>query len=113
MRRIIVDHETYLWQLTHQHERPDACAERLTVYREGFKKSPLRVSFRQHDTWQVGYPEQGVIWSTQDKTSYNLNRPAIVASIIQQMIGAGWLPHVASTPFEVQNGLYLLTKGKQ
>jgi len=112
MRRIIVDHETYLWQLTHQHERPDACAERLTVYREGFKKSPLRISFHQHDTWQVGYPERGVIWSTQDQTAYNLNRPAIVASIIQQMVGAGWSPHVASTPFDVQNGFHLLTSGK-
>ena len=80
----------------------------MTVYCEGYKKAPLRVTFRRNEEWEVGNPEDGVIWSKQDSRSYNLNQPSVVASVIRHSVKVGWSPHSMSSPLEIQDGFSTL-----
>ncbi|MCB9624796.1 MAG: hypothetical protein H6723_15900 [Sandaracinus sp.] len=64
LRRPTVDGAPYLWSVGHLHfprnEPPgDRCAERLTVYREGFRKAPAKLTFVATDGVLVGYPSSG------------------------------------------------------
>lgn len=76
LRKINVDNESYLWKLTHYHLdkfEHSKCAEKITIYLDGYKKSPLMLSFREEDNlviktdlekekWCVGYPDTGIVW---------------------------------------------------
>ncbi len=75
----------------------------MTIYLEGFKKSPLLLSFREEDNiivetdiekekWYVGYPDEGVTWLSKPRADkkpqtehieVNLNRPAVIAELIR------------------------------
>ena len=102
------------------------CAEKVTIYLEGFKNAPLNLLFRQEDNdansnrkWIVGYPDTGVIWLFTQKdsnnpqtesVSINLNRPAIIRKIIEYFISNGWSPKTSNKSFIVSNGLELLDR---
>lgn len=96
VRRIIVDGNPYVWRRRHTHDRavPAAvrCAEVLTIYREGHKRYPLRIQFTESDEWLAGYPQAGVLCRTKDGAIYNLNRPAVVSSLIRWLLASGWNP---------------------
>jgi hypothetical protein len=52
LRKIKLDGETYLWRREHHHLtqfKYSKCVEKVTVYLEGFKNSPLQLSFREED----------------------------------------------------------------
>jgi hypothetical protein len=68
------------------------CTEVLRIFAEGNKSTLLRLVFREQEGWQVGYPQTGVVWSTEGATSYNLNRPAVVSSIIGYAVPEIWDP---------------------
>lgn len=106
LRKIKVNDETYLWKRGHHHLtefKHSECVEKVTIYLEGFKKSPLLLSFREEDNiivktdiekekWCVGYPDDGVIWLSKPRADkkpqtehieVNLNRPAVIAELIR------------------------------
>ena len=136
LRKIKVDNQTYLWKRGHYHLTEfehSECVEKVTIYLEGFKNSPLQLSFREEDNlslkadinkekWCVGYPDSGVIWLykykapspnnepiEQRKTiEINLNRPAVIAKIITYFNRNGWNAKETSKPFVEENALKFL-----
>ncbi|UZR97270.1 hypothetical protein [Chondrinema litorale] len=129
LRKISIDNEIYLWKAGHYHLtefKHSKCAEKVTVYLEGFKNAPLNLLFREEDNdensiqkWIVGYPNTGIIWlfiendSNKPQTesvSINLNRPAVIRKIIEYFSSNGWSPKTSNKPFIVSNGLELLDK---
>ena len=131
LRKIKLDGETYLWRREHHHLtqfKYSKCVEKVTVYLEGFKNSPLQLSFREEDNlmlsiniekekWCVGYPNDGVIWmfksgldnkTKANNAEINLNRPAVIAKLIKYFNLNGWDPRGKSGPFVESNALKLL-----
>jgi len=119
LRKITINGDNYLWNRKHVHFEDyeySPCVEILTIYQEGKKKCPLRIYFRTEDDiksqnspkdshWEVGYPEDGVIWQTGNDTGYvNLNRPGVVAEIIKFAVPNYWETNKANKPTEIQNG---------
>ena len=104
------------------------CVEKITIYLEGFKNSPLLLSFREEDNlivktdvekekWCVGYPDDGVIWLFKSKSDenlqtehidINLNRPAVIAELIKYFILNGWKPNENFTSFVEGDSLKFL-----
>ena len=90
--------------------------ETLTIYLEGNKRSPLRLLFsadtalkrkksKDSPHWEVGYPEDGVLWKTGGfGESVNLNRPGVVAQFILYARQHGWHPEDARKPYLVADG---------
>ena len=120
MRRLVVDGVTYLWIISHKHnvlptmEPPTCrCREVLTAYREGFKSSPLKVRFTGGPGVDAGYPESGTVhvWGPPNQ-SYNLNTPGLAAIIIRRAIAMGWTPDSSRQPFELEDGLRLISEEK-
>lgn len=138
LRKITVDHKTYLWKRAHQHLAEfehSKCVEKVTVYLEGFKNAPLQLLFREEDNlslktdlekekWCVGHPDAGVIWLYTYKavlpnkaphpiteittTTINLNRPAVMAALINYFNSHGWEPSKIAKPFVENNALKFL-----
>ena len=128
LRRIKVEGEVYLWKRKHFHlaqYNSSPCVEKLTVFLDGYKNSPLELFFRQEDNallqhtssekyWCVGYPNDGVIWLFQGSGSQdqnkdiNLNRPGVVAKLILHHLGKGWNPQKSKKPYAVKDALKLL-----
>ncbi len=53
LRKITIDDETYLWKRRHIHlTRCDhsKCVEKVVIYFEGYKNSPLQLLFREEDS---------------------------------------------------------------
>lgn len=138
LRRLKVNNETYLWKREHYHLTKfdhSACTEKVTIYLEGFKKSPIQLLFREEDNltlktdiekekWCVGYPDDGVIWLFKYKPplpnnepypveqrqtiNINLNRPAVISALIKYFNSNGWSPKVSVKPFEINDALKYL-----
>jgi len=136
LRKIQVTNRTFLWKRSHEHLadfKHSKCVERLVIYLKGHKKSPLELFFREEDNlvikidvsrekWCVGYPDEGVIWLYQDKVStsniglstqeksktINLNRPAVIAKLIQHFIDKEWKPEEITRPLKIHDALELL-----
>lgn len=132
MRRINVNDEIYLWRRGHYHLtefKHSKCAEKVVIYLEGFKNSPIHLSFKEEDNlifkddiekekWCVGYPDNGVIWlldlSRPDNVpppahiDINLNRPAVIAILIKYFIQNGWNPKETTRPLIIEDALKFL-----
>jgi hypothetical protein len=138
MRKIRVNGEVFVWKREHLHGKNPAetgCTEKVTVYLEGFKRSPLYVYFHEkdnrfpkeatgNDRWIVGYPEDGVIWLSTDRPQLppgqvysateqqtkevNLNRPAVIEILIRYFREKGWNPDTDTKPFVEDQALNLL-----
>ena len=115
LRRIVVDGRIFLWTRRHRHflgEKGKACEERLTLYEEGYKRSPLHVWFRCTEIWEAGYPMDGVVWRKDRKEAYNLNRPAVVEALIRHGLGEGWMPGTALGAMDAEDAYaWLLASG--
>lgn len=136
LRKIQIDQETYLWKRTHLHVTADGhteCIEKVVIYLEGHKKSPLQLSFKdgdnlkiktdpQKEKWCIGYPEDGVIWlyklpghipdsnDQQQEIVINLNRPAVIAALIRYFRQTGWQPKESTQAYIIEDALKLLGK---
>ncbi len=135
LRKIVVNDDVYLWKREHCHLKNcqiSQCVEKVTIYLEGFKKSPLYLLFREQDNvnlnsninsykWIIGVPDNGIIWlctdninnyqnSKTEHTTINLNRPVVIANIITYFINNGWQPKTCNKPLEIINGLEYLEK---
>ncbi|GAA3521571.1 hypothetical protein GCM10022393_39970 [Aquimarina addita] len=131
LRKIKLNDETYLWKRAHHHLTEfehSECVEKITIYLEGFKNSPLQLSFREEDNlilktdikeekWCVGYPDNGVIWLSKPRAdkkpqtnhvNINLNRPAVIIEFIKYFNLNGWNPRKMSKPFIEENALKFL-----
>ncbi len=138
LRKIKIANDTYLWKVNHSHLENftySKYVEKVVVYLEGHKKSPLRLLFREEDNlalkkdlkkekWCVGYPDTGVIWLytykpplpnnesypiEQQKTIYiNLNRPAVIAKFITYFTKTQWKPKKNEKPLIIENALKFL-----
>lgn len=52
LRTIKIANERYLWKVNHHHLTEfthSKCVEKIVIYLEGYKKAPLRLSFREED----------------------------------------------------------------
>ncbi|MCB9602964.1 MAG: hypothetical protein H6720_21825 [Sandaracinus sp.] len=110
LRRLVVDGAPYLWSVGHLHfprnEPPGhRCAERLTVYREGFRKAPAKLTFVATDGVLVGYPSSGVVVLERNET-FNLHTPSLVARLIRGL--EGWEPEHRSSPWMADDGIQRL-----
>lgn len=138
LRKIKIDNETYLWKRSHLHltnYEYSACVEKVVLYLEGYKKSPIQLSFREEDNltlksdvekekWRVGYPDDGVIWlfnykprlpnsetspvNEQQTDEINLNRPAVIAELIRYFLHNGWKPKESIRPYIIEDALRFL-----
>lgn len=138
LRKITIDNEVYLWKREHIHlteYKHSQCVEKVVIYLEGFKKSPLQLFFREEDNlslnkelekekWCVGYPDAGVIWlykfkprlpnnesqlSNQEQIiEINLNRPAVIAELINYFLQFNWKPKDGTRPCVVEDALKFL-----
>ena len=138
LRKIKIDNETYLWKRLHLHltnYEYSKCVEKVVIYLEGHKKSPLQLSFREEDNltlksdiekekWRVGYPDDGVIWlykyesplpnnkpypvNEQQTVDINLNRPAVIAELIRYFLHKDWKPKESTRPYIIEDALRFL-----
>ncbi len=131
LRKITVGEEVYLWKREHYHLTEYSyaqCAEKVVIYLEGYKNSPLHLLFREEDNlifkrnhdqekWCVGDPEVGVIWKFKPRPDHlpqtetqtiNLNRPAVIAGLIKYFRENGWQPKEMRKPMVVHDALVLL-----
>ena len=109
-RKLIINNQLFLWRRVHIHpikEIEKKCLEKLIVYRAGFKKAPLIISFKENETWHVGYPKAGVIWCTDPYKEYNLNQPSVIAKLIQYILKNGWQPQYQTSPLLLKMGFQL------
>lgn len=115
LRRIVVDGRTFLWTRSHHHFLGNSgriCEERLKIYAAGYKKSPLQLVFGQNETWEAGYPADGVVWRKDIQIAYNLNRPAVIRALIQHALGETWSPESASQSLDLSDGFAILIASK-
>ncbi len=131
LRKIKVDNETYLWKREHNHLEDfeySKCVEKVTIYLEGYKNSPINLLFREEDNlkiknnlnkekWCVGYPDAGVIWLFKPRADkkpqtenihINLNRPAVIAELIKYFNNNGWNPKEVKKSFVIEDALKFL-----
>lgn len=106
LRKIVISHETYLWKIETKYvqlnsEIRDFTAKiTVTVYREGFRNSPLKVHFET-----VSDPIIGTVL-TSHAFPENLYKPSNIETIITKAIQQGW-DHTAGS-FTIRNGLDLI-----
>lgn len=115
MRRLTIDGRQFLWRRRHLHARSNprgVCAEVLRVYAEGNKRSPLEIFFTDCADWRAGYPQAGIVWSTSDSRTYNLNRPAVVEALVRCTLGSAWDPDSGTRPVTVDDGIHLLERSR-
>lgn len=129
LRKITVDNQIFLWKVGHFHLEEftfSKCCEKVVIYLENHKKSPLQLSFREEDNltmmsnveeqrWCIGYPETGALWITKGKDSVtgneniNLNRPAVIRKIIEFYLANGWNPAENKKPLINEKALELVS----
>lgn len=131
LRKIKIENETYLWKRGHYHLdqfEHSKCVEKVIIFLDGFKNSPLHLLFREDDNalfkpnleeekWCVGYPEQGVIWLYKPEkdlkpqkvnVEVNLNRPAVIATLIKHYTENGWNPRLTKKPLVIEDALTMI-----
>lgn len=121
---MIVDGVRHLWTVKHEHHvlppsAPGAvggghCREVFTAYREGHKRSPLRVAFTGGPGRFGGDPDKGIVWTKAPGSdrieSANLRTPGVAARLVQLGQARGWAPVDAATaaPLAIDDGFALL-----
>ncbi len=117
LRKIRVGSQTYLWTVASEY-RHNACLEVLTIYQDDYKKSPIRLFFREEDSlekrqqlddecWLVSNVGKGILWKTGDGATIqvvNLNHPGVVAAIAKFALQNGWFPETMHSPMEIDYG---------
>ena len=111
LRKITIDNQLYLWQtgygdpFLHMRTR---YIESFTAYLEGYKKSPLRIYFRQGlelENGSYNRDEKGVI-------QFDINLEAYVpkgtACFIRYGLNQGWKPKEDVRPFTITDAREVL-----
>jgi hypothetical protein len=108
LRTLVVDDVRYLWKVEHRHVMiadQRTCREVFSAFREGHKAAPLRIEFTSSAVDQAGYPEKGVVWTTDEPSrTANLNTPAIAATLVREGLRRGWKPESERRPFVLAEG---------
>lgn len=117
LRKITVAGNTYLWRVGHYHLEEfehSPCVDRVTVYLEDHKHSPLLLHFRLEDNLLLSPKTREKDWfmdwgcmMTQKKI-VNLNRPGVIAKLIAFYLEQGWNPKENRKPLERFDALKLL-----
>ena len=130
MRKINVFGQTFLWKRMHIHLEEfeySQCVEKVKIYLEGYKNSPLILFFRGEDNhlletlkgeerWEIGYPESGIIWKyipDREPTiqeSINLNSSPVIVKLIKYYYHNQWFPESENKPYIDENSLTLTEK---
>ena len=123
--------ETYLWKRGHYHPNEfehSKCVEKVIIYLEGYKNSPLHLLFKAEDNlllnidiekehWCIGYPDDGVIWLFKPRpdkkpqtinVEVNLNRPGVIAKLIKHFVEKEWMPRKSNKALVKENALLLI-----
>lgn len=127
LRKLTIAGDAYLWKrhAIRQRQAERKGADRVIIFLLDHKQTPLELHFREVDNpllthtkadlyWCVGYPASGVIWqfnqaeSQQATITINLNRPAVISSLITYFLQNGWAPRAGNKPMVVQTALTLL-----
>ena len=114
LRRLVIDGRTYVWNVRHVHHEPPhpsgdgRCREVFTAYLEGRKATPLRIAFTDGAGRHAGYPERGVVWTSDDRDAANLNTPSVARRLIERARALGWQPETMRAPWVVDDGFALL-----
>ncbi|MFY7843782.1 hypothetical protein [Chryseobacterium gambrini] len=131
LRKIKIENEIYLWKRNHLHLtefKHSKCVEKVVIYLEGYKDSPLQLLFREEDNlimktdiekekWCVGYPDDGMIWLSknepyspdqQQTIDINLNRPAVIEELTRYFLQKDWKPKESTSPLIIEDALKLL-----
>lgn len=117
LRKITVAGNIYLWRNAHYHLEDfkySHCAEKITAYLQDHKRSPLIVHFRMEDNINLTDNLERDVWFSdsgclikKDRV-ININRPAVIAALIEHFLKEGWAPCAQTKPYEVQDGLQRL-----
>lgn len=119
LRKIVVDGQSYLWKVEHDHkvlpaepsqgQGASGCREVFTAFLAGHRTSPLRIRFPDGPGQSSGYPAAGVVWTSGPAgLTANLNTPGIAAALIRLARGRGWNPEQSKAPLIVDDGFFLL-----
>ena len=88
LRKIVVDGQSYLWKVEHDHkvlpaepsqgQGASGCREVFSAFLAGHRTSPLRIRFPDGPGQSSGYPAAGVVWTSGPAgLTANLNTPRI------------------------------------
>ena len=110
-RKISVDGKQYFWVTKHFHfpgvDKPFICSNKITVYLDSFKRSPLILIFSQdsgNDDWYVSDSDRIVAKRVGDNVEVvNLSRPSVIAELIRYFLKNGWNPEENIRPYEVND----------
>lgn len=114
LRKIVVLENTYLWKVEHYHLRAfqySECVDRVVIYLNDCKHSPLILHFRLEDNVLLAnsndwFMDSGSI--IKEGKSINLNRPKVIAKLIEYHIDHYWKPKTETKPLEITDALRLL-----
>ncbi len=110
LRKIEVLNSCFLWKCGHIHLKEfknSKCVEKVIIYLEGYKNSPLILFFKEDDNelincgkdekWNVGYPNEGIIWKEKNKDlQINLHNSLTIKKIIEFYFKIKWNPNDSS-----------------
>lgn len=117
LRKINIAGNSYLWRVGHYHLEKfeySECVDRVTVYLEGYKNSPLILHFRLDDTILLSENSRKKDWFKDwgclinNTKTINLNRPGVIAKLIAYYIERNWTPKEAKRSLEIKDALKLL-----
>ncbi len=137
LRRVTINDEIYLWRREHLHINEyqfSECVEKVVIYLNGCKNSPLQLIFKEEDNlhiftnierqkWCVGQPDEGIIWlyqyrpplennepypTDEQPISINLNLPSVITHLIKHFLLNDWKPKENRKPLIIENGLEFL-----
>lgn len=117
-RKLTLQDNTFVWNRKHYHAKEvpaPPCVEKLSIFLEGHKHSPLRIEFTSdkntpYPKWCIDDASGIVFWSSteNDKGVVNLNLPSTVAAFIKYFLQNGWTPQTSKKPFDVKDGMKYL-----
>ena len=119
LRKIVVDGQSYLWKIEHDHhavktassqgQEVVGCREVFSAFLAGHRTSPLRIRFPDGPGQSAGYPAAGVVWTSGPAgLSANLNTPRLAACLIRLALAHGWKPEQSKVPLIVEDGFFFL-----
>ncbi|VAW69666.1 hypothetical protein MNBD_GAMMA10-3070 [hydrothermal vent metagenome] len=116
LRPLVINNNDFVWACHHAHLKiydNSPCSEALTIYLKGNKRNFLRLYFTEDNEPDLaaGYPKAGVVWSTGDSTfKANLNRPGVIAAIINFSIPDIWNPSVSKNSVIIEKRMAWMIK---
>lgn len=117
LRTIRVSGNTYLWTIGHYHLEEfkySECVDRITIYLKDYKNSPLILHFRLEDNELLPAKTGEGKWFIDfgclinNKRVINLNRPGVIAKLIEFYVHQNWNPVETTKALEIKDALKLV-----